>query len=245
MALSISSFNCSTPLEEGQWIKQYEKGIPYNVFFPKGFFKSGAKFPMVLFLHGAGERGNDNEKQLIHIAPILSSQEVQEKFPAVLVFPQCPESDYWANVNREDGIWTPDSSEYPTKAMGKVIDLIDMLDNLENIDTSRMYLAGLSMGGFGSFDLLSRRPNYFAAAVTICGGADLDKVSLYSELPLWNFHGVQDPVVPVSLSRDAVRALRKQGSEVIYTEYEDGEHDIWTRAFENPELIPWIFKQKK
>jgi len=241
----VFSSNCSTPLEEEQWIQQYEKGLPYNIFFPKGFFNSGDQFPIILFLHGAGERGNDNEKQLVHIAPILASKEIQQKFPAVLVFPQCPEADYWAHVNRDDGEWTPKSSKYPTKAMGKVIGLMEMLSKHESINTKRIYLAGLSMGGFGTFDLLSRNPNLFAAAIPICGGADVSKVDNYKHVPIWNFHGAIDPVVPVSLSRDAVKALKDVGSEVIYTEYPEGEHDVWTQAFSEPELIPWLFQQKK
>lgn len=241
----IPFFSCQTPLEEGVWIEQYEKGLPYKIYFPKGFFNSGKQFPLVLFLHGAGERGNDNENQLTHIAPILSSQSVQEKYPSILVFPQCPKDGYWAHVNRGDGIWTVKSSEHPTKAMSKVIGMLESLLPNEAIDNDRIYLSGLSMGGFGSFDLLSRKPNTFAAAVTICGGADLAKVSNYKHVPIWNAHGTKDPVVPVALSRDLVESLENVGGNIKYTEYPDGDHLVWDNIYNNPELIPWLFSQKR
>jgi len=234
--------HCKT--KEASWEKYLVDGLPYSSFYPKEY-KEGKQVPLILFLHGAGERGNDNESQRIHIAPILSDPIFQKENPCVLVFPQCPEEDYWAHVNTEGGQWTVKTSETPTPAMGKVIKVLDAYLQDPNIDKSRIYLSGLSMGGFGTFDLLSRKPELFAAAVPICGGADTSKVSNYTNVPLWNFHGAIDPVVPVELSQAFMSSFIEAGGNPRYTEYHDGEHNIWTRAYEEEELLPWLFQQKK
>ncbi len=236
--------NCKT--DDSPWKKgRTAEGLHYRSFYPSQYHEKGVKIPLVLFLHGAGERGDDNESQLAHIAPILSAAEQQEKHPAILVFPQCPEEGYWAHVNRGEGQWTVKSSETPTPSMAKVIQLLDRLLEDPKVDRTRVYLSGLSMGGFGTFDLLSRRPELFAAAVPICGGADTMKVSAYSDIPLWNFHGALDPVVPVELSQEFMSSFIEAGGNPRYTEYHDGEHDVWNRAYQEEQLIPWLFKQRK
>ncbi len=230
---------------DGSWKKSTsEQGLSYRSFYPDDYAE-GKKLPLILFLHGAGERGNDNEKQLVHIAPILSSPEVQEKNPCILVFPQCPEEDYWAHVNTVGGEWSVKVSDTPTPAMGKVISILDKLLQDPQVDKSRIYISGLSMGGFGTFDLLSRRPEVFAAAIPICGGADTTKVDRYTHVPIWNFHGAMDPVVSVDFSQQFISNYIEHGGIPRYTEYHDGEHNVWTRAYEEEELLPWLFSQKK
>jgi len=229
---------------DSTWKKnKTEDGLPYRSFYPEEYGQ-GEKFPVILFLHGAGERGTDNEKQLVHIAPLLSSEEVQKKNPSILIFPQCPEEDYWASVNRDNGIWTVQSSENPTPAMAKVINLLEEILQDPHVDRSRIYLSGLSMGGFGTFDLLSRKPDVFAAAVPICGGADTSKVANYTHVPVWNFHGALDPVVPVELSQQFISKFIETGANPRYTEYHDGEHNVWNKAYAEKNLISWIFKQR-
>jgi len=230
---------------KSNWKKQTSPlGLPYQSYYPDEYSES-EKLPLILFLHGAGERGEDNEKQVVHIAPILSSAAVQNENPCILIFPQCPEEDYWAHVATENGVWSVLNSNTPTPAMGKVIALLDELINDPKVDKSRIYLSGLSMGGFGTFDLLSRKPNTFAAAIPICGGADTSKVDRYKHVPLWNFHGAKDPVVSVEFSQQFMSKFIEYGGNPRYTEYHDGDHNVWTRAYEEPGLIPWIFSQKK
>jgi len=129
--------------------------------------------------------------------------------------------------------------------MEGVIELLDHILRDSNIDKSRVYVGGLSMGGFGTLDLLHRRPELFAAAMPICGGADFGKVDKFKEIPLWIFHGAKDTVVPADLSRELIKVLNEMGSTPKYTEYPEGGHGIWNDAIRDPELLPWLFNQKK
>lgn len=227
--------------------KIYQKAgnisLPYNIYYPQAY-KKDSKIPLFIFLHGAGERGVDNKLQLTHIAPFMSEKVVTEQYPAVMLWPQCAENDYWAPVKRFE--WVPVNGGTVTASMEALIDLIEDIIKDDHIDNNRIYLAGLSMGGFGTFDLLSRKPDIFAAAVPICGGADLSKTEIYKHVPLWIFHGAKDPVVPVRLSDEVVEKLKASGAhQVRYTVYPEGGHDIWNDAFNEAELLPWLFSQRK
>lgn len=217
--------------------------LPYNIFYPTSYGKKGKKVPLFLWLHGSGERGNDNKIQLNHVVPYLISPDVQAKFPAVLVVPQCPKEEYWAPVKRFE--WSIVNGGAITPPMDAVIQLLDKLMLDSNIDIERIYVGGSSMGGFGTLDLLSRRPEIIAAAVPICGGSDLEKVMNYKDVPLWIFHGAKDDVVKPELSRALVAKLKEQGKNPKYTEYPEGNHGIWEAAIREPELLPWLFSQRK
>lgn len=217
--------------------------LPYNIFYPTVYGNKSEKLPLFLWLHGAGERGNDNKAQLNNVVPYLISPEVQAKFPAVIVVPQCPKEGYWAPVKRFE--WSIVNGGTVTPPMKVVIQLLDKLMLDPNIDKERIYVGGLSMGGFGTLDLLSRRPEIIAAAVPICGGSDLAKVKNYKDIPLWIFHGAKDDVVKLELSRDLVAKLKELGTKPRYTEYPEGNHGIWEAAIREPELLPWLFSQRK
>ena len=214
----------------------------YNIYYPE---QANEKVPLFIFLHGAGERGNDNSSQLIHIAPILTNEYNKQKYPAILVFPQCPAGEYWANVNTESGQWLPESSGDPTPPMQRVIELIESMKMNPSVDTDRIYISGLSMGGFGTFDLLARHPDWFAGAIAICGGADLNSVENYKNTPLWIFHGDSDSVVPVELSRKTAEKLRSMKGKVKYTEVPGGGHNVWNEAYEDKETLQWLFNLSK
>lgn len=216
--------------------------LPYNIYYPESYNKK-EKTPLLIMLHGAGERGSDNTRQLIHVAPLLGRKAISDKYPAVLLWPQCPEEDYWAPVKRFE--WVFEEGAGATRAMQSLMSLIDQILKDKNIDHERIYIAGLSMGGFGTLDLLSRIPEKIAAAVPICGGADLTKAGNYADIPLWIFHGAKDNVVGVKQSRDLVSLLKLSGADVRYTEYPEGDHDVWNEAFSEPELLPWLFSQRK
>ena len=216
--------------------------LKYNIYDPS---EGSERLPLLIFLHGAGERGDDNESQLMHIAPILTNPENSKKYPAVLVFPQCPEDEYWANVDREGGIWTVDSNGDVTDPMKRVIELLRELRRSQSVDRSRVYISGLSMGGFGTLDLISRHPDWIAGAIAICGGGDLNKTNQYEGLPLWIFHGAKDPVVPVDLSRKLVDKINSEYGFVKYTEYPEGGHDVWNQAYEDPKTLEWLFGLRK
>jgi predicted peptidase len=218
----------------------------YRVLMPESY-QQGKKYPLVLFLHGAGERGNDNESQLVHGSKLFLQPDLRKQYPAIVVFPQCPKDGYWARVERnaERQQWDFPFHETPGNAMGLVIQLLDELIRTEQVDTSRLYVGGLSMGGMGTFELLARQPQRFAAAIPICGGSNPLLAPLYApHTPLWIFHGDADVVVPVALSRKMAEAARRAGGQVRYTEYPGVNHNSWDPAFAEPDLLKWLFSHK-
>jgi len=217
------------------------KVLPYNIIYPRNYGKE--KLPLLVWLHGAGERGDDNVSPLIHCVPYIGSDLVQSKYPGIVLAPQCAQEDYWAPIKRTE--WTIINGGAVTPSMEAVIALIDKMLKDPNIDKNRVYVGGLSMGGFGTYDLLSRRPEWFAGAVPICGGADLEKVNIYKDIPMWVFHGTKDMAVSVQLSRDLISALQKVGGNPKYTEYPEGGHDVWNKTIREPELWKWLFGQQK
>ncbi len=232
----------------------YAKGgdtLNYRILYPIRY-DVNKKYPLVVVLHGSGERGSDNEKQLVHGAALFADSLNREKFPAFVVFPQCPESDFWAKLERDPnkkdslGAFKFNSKGPATKALALVENMIDSLSKTPQINKLKIYIGGLSMGGMGTFELLWRKPELFAAAFPICGGGDAAKIAVYGKnLPIWVFHGGSDPVVPVSNSRLMVKTLKAAGAWVEYSEYAGVGHDSWTKAFAEPELLPWLFDQSK
>lgn len=216
--------------------------LPYRLLKPIDY-QFGKKYPLIIFLHGAGERGDDNAAQLKHAAKDFADEDRRREYPAYIVMPQCPKDCRWVEVD-----WKLDAHDIPaepSKPMKLVKELLDTMLETAGIDETRVYITGLSMGGFGAWDALARYPDYFAAAAPVCGGADPKTIEKYSELPIWTFHGVKDTVVKVSRSRSMVDALRAAGSDIRYTEYPEAPHDCWTETYKNPELYAWLFAQQK
>jgi len=217
--------------------------LPYRLQKPEKE-KNGETYPLIIFLHGSGERGQDNESQLVHIAPSFMEDSYKKDYPSYVIFPQCPEDHYWGTVDVVDEKWYVGESQKPSEAGQAVLDLIDDFIRKNPVDRSKIYIAGLSMGGFGTLDLIRHRPNMFAAAIAICGGGNRRYVNTYQHMPIWLFHGAQDPVVPVSLSREMETEYKGRGMEYRYTEYPDGEHNVWNQAWSEPDLLPWLFSKK-
>ena len=205
----------------------------------------GKKFPLVLFLHGAGERGSDNEKQLIHGSQMFLNPTNRDKFSAYVLFPQCPEDKYWAFSNRPSSFYEMTAEETATPLLLAVKDLVDSYLTNPTVDASRVYIMGLSMGGMATYDLASRYPEMFAAAIPICGAADTKLLAGAKGVKWRLYHGDADPVVPVEASRAAYRALKEAGIKVDYIEFPGCGHASWTPAFNQPDFMEWLFKQKK
>lgn len=215
--------------------------LPYRLLVPL-HQPSPRPQPMVLFLHGAGERGNDNVSQLKNgVRELFATPSVRRRLPALVVVPQCPEGQRWVAVDWNAPAHTMPLS--PSRPMAAVMELLDALQQEFSVDPTRRYVLGISMGGFGTWDLLARRPGSFAAAVPICGGADVATAPRLASVPLWVFHGSEDTVVPVGRSRSMVEALEKAGGTPRYTEYARTGHDSWTRALAESGLLPWLFDQ--
>ena len=198
---------------------------------------------VLLFLHGAGERGNDNDKQLIHGAAEITGYCEKNKIKVLLLFPQCPEGEQWVNTPWYEPSHTlPDISEALTLAL----EMLDREIAQYKADPLRIYVSGISMGGYGTWDTVSRFPEKFAAAFPVCGGADTAMAPRLKALPILTFHGDNDTVVPTSRSRDMAAALKAAGSTVFtYIEVPDCGHNSWSTAFGDDKSWQWLFCQKR
>lgn len=230
------------------WVKgrifRYRYWIP-----PSSISKN--KQDLMLFLHGRGEQGEDNEKQLRHGATWLVADSNQSKHPAILIFPQCPKDSYWSNVHiREDSSgkrhFTFQKSGNPTWAMEALLQLLDEIPHrFPQAKRAHWYVGGLSMGGSGTLELLARKPKKFTAAFAICGGAHPELASKIRRTPLWLFHGEKDDVMEVSYSRILFQHLQKMKANVRLTIFPEANHNAWDPTFQQKELLPWLFSQKK
>ncbi len=205
------------------------------------------KYPLILFLHGGGERGSDNEKQLSHGSEMFRNPVNREKYPAYVLYPQCPEEGYWAYRNRPETFAPAQmpSGEPVTPVMMLVKGLLDEYLSLPDVDTDRIYVIGLSMGGMGTFDLVIRYPEVFAAAIPICGTVNPSRLEAAKSVSFRIFHGDKDSTVPVDGSREAYKALKRAGTNVEYIEFPGVNHDSWTPAFNYPGFMEWLFEKRK
>lgn len=196
--------------------------MSYLLYLPPGHGKDKQRWPLMLFLHGAGERGTDLSVVKKHGPPKLV--EKGQSFPFVVVSPQCPRGVWW-----DSNVLTA---------------LLDEVCAKYAVDTDRVYLTGLSMGGFGTWRLAALHPERFAAIVPICGGGDVKDAPRLKDIPTRVYHGGKDPVVRVGLSEQMVEAMKKAGAkDVTLTVYPDAGHDSWTKTYDDPELYTWLLKQ--
>ena len=203
------------------------------------------KYPLVIFLHGAGERGTDNALQLLYFPTQMAQPRWRDRFPCYLLAPQCRTDRKWMEVD-----WTkpvdPELPETQSPQLQAVVQMIERTVKEEQIDVDRVYLTGLSMGGFGSLDMATRRPDLFAAVAPICGAADTTKVMVLRNTPMWIAHGDADMVVPVDRSRSLVKTLRDAGGNPVYVELPGVSHNSWTPSYTDEDgLVPWLFRQRR
>lgn len=201
------------------------KALKYLLYLPEGFDDSNTtNYPLVLFLHGGGEGGDDIQKVKKNGPPKLIQGGTQ--FPFILVAPQNPsETQFWDDQ--------------------QLIQLLNEVQAELPVDERRIYLTGLSRGAFGAWRLAIQNPNRFAALVPICGGAPLPYIKRIKHVPTWVFHGAKDPVIPISESQRLVDALKSAGSEVKFTIYPEAKHDAWTETYSNPKVIQWMLQQRR
>jgi predicted peptidase len=215
----------------------------YRLLGPKSI-TPGTRYPLVIFLHGAGERGNDNLSQLKYFPTWMAEQSARKAHPCFVLAPQCRDEQKWVDVDWSKIESTPQSPT-PTVDMLAVIAALEDTLQREPIDPARIYLTGLSMGGYGSWDLAARMPDRFAAVLPICGGGDGATATKIKDLPIWCFHGDADTAVRVERSRTMIEALRAAGGAPKYSELAGVGHDSWTPAYRDPDVLAWLFAQKK
>ena len=216
-----------------EWSVTRQHQLDYLQHLPPGYDADAAKrWPLMIFLHGAGERGTDVQKVAVH-GPLLKAKQ-GTNFPFIIVAPQCPENQVW------------DSDQ--------ILHLLADLTSKLRVDTNRVYLTGLSMGGFGSWKLLFKRPELFAAVAPICGGGSMidslglrkDQAAALKTLPVWVFHGAKDSVVPLAESERMVAVLKRMGcTDVKLTVYPDADHNSWTQTYDNPEFYAWLLSKER
>lgn len=213
--------------------------LPYRLFEPNQ--EEGKRYPLVLFLHGGGERGNDNHIHLLgnEGGVAFARPEVQEQYPSFVLAPQTP---YDPSVPLLEG-WTTE----PTYSM--VLELVESMKDRYPIDPDRVYIHGMSMGGIGTWNFIENNPDLFAGAIAICGYGHPEKAETIKDVPIWAFHGEDDEIIDVSGSRLMVEALEKVGGDIRYTEFKTGElrspHSAWGPVYEDKRVIEWLYSQTR
>jgi predicted peptidase len=223
---SIMTHTTSQPGQNAYVLEKEVKTIvkaDYLLYLPEDYEKSKEGWPLIVFLHGAGERGSDINMVKKHGVPKIV--EGKKDFPFVVLSPQCSTETWWNNDT--------------------ILALIDDITARYKIDRDRIYLTGLSMGGFGTWSLAIQEPHKFAAIAPICGGGQPLLTSRIKHLPTWVFHGAKDSVVPLKASEEMVNALKANGGDVKFTVYPDANHDSWTATYDNPELYKWFLEHKR
>jgi predicted peptidase len=217
--------------------------LPYRLLKPPTI-ESGRIYPLVIFLHGIGERGTDNQAQLKWGPNRFAEAKERETHPCFVIAPQCPPDKLWVEVPRPDATKPHTMPKEPSVPMGLLMELLLTFMKANPVDASRVYAVGLSMGGYGTWDIIARRPDLFAAAVPICGGADIATAKAIAHIPVWVWHGDKDDLIPAVRSRSMVAAMRGAGANPKYNEISGGDHFAWIPAFRDPALLDWLFEQR-
>jgi predicted peptidase len=236
--LSILSVQFSIPVDgfEGRIFRKGRTAMPYRLFIPAGYDKAN-KYPLVIWLHGAGGAGSDNLRQISndnYYGPHLwAAPENQSKYPSFVLVPQTL------------GVWAEADPNRLSPEETLTVAIVDALEKEFSIDPRRIYVSGQSNGGNGTWDLITKRPSLFAAAVPLCGGGNPALAGRVTHIPIWAFHGEKDDVIPPVYSRSMIAEIRQKGGSPRYTEYPGVGHDVWLHALKEPELVDWLFAQHR
>jgi len=217
--------------------------IPYRLMSPRNPVP-GERYPLVLFLHGAGERGDDNLAHLAYLPTWLAEEPARTTLPCHVLAPQCRAGSQWVRVDWSAEASTPQDPLPTPDLRGAILALEEVLAG-DSVDPDRVSLTGLSMGGYGAWDLAARMPEVFAALLPICGGGDESTAPRLTRLPIWCFHGDADDAVPVRRSRTMIAALRAAGADPRYSELAGVGHDAWTPAYLDPEVLAWLLGKRR
>ncbi len=205
--------------------------------------EAGKKYPLMLFLHGAGERGENTQKLKFHLPPLMATAEYRKAYPCFLIVPQCRDGKLWINQHWSEKQSIPMNAK-PNHQLQVAIDILKKSLDEFPVDRNRVYLTGLSMGGFGSWELAMRHPELFAAVVPICGGGDESNAKRLANVPVWAVHGDKDGAVSVDRTRRLIALIKQAGGNPKYTELKGVGHNSWTSAYKDPKgVIPWMFQQ--
>ncbi|MBV8175076.1 MAG: prolyl oligopeptidase family serine peptidase [Verrucomicrobia bacterium] len=221
--------------------------MPYRLLTPIDLYSS-SRYPLVVFFHGSGERGDDNEKQLLYGMERFAKPDSRSRYPCFVLAPQCP-----THLGNQPIMWTGEREGMhllklaPEVAipLRTALELMITIQEKFPVDMGRVYVTGISMGGFATWEALIRHPQKFAAAIPVCGGGDANHADRIRDIPVWAFHGANDSTVPVECSRSMIKMIEKAGGHPRYTEYPGVGHNSWDRAYAEPELLSWLFSQNR
>ena len=218
--------------------------LKYRLYIPKNY-DCGEKYPLMVFLHGAGERGNDNTAQLTHGLQLMFNDVTSPVYDSIIIVPQCPADSQWVLTPWEKGNYS--AADVPeSRELEMVCAAIDEIRDFCNVDDDRIYITGISMGGFGSWDMLMRHGARFAAGMPVCGGGDPSYARLLKRIPIRTFHGSDDDAVPVNGTRRMYAAIRREGGDDIeYTEFEGCGHGIWDMVYSDRRNVDWLYSQSR
>lgn len=218
--------------------------MPYRLYIPKNY-DCGEMYPVVIFLHGAGERGTDNEKQLkLGIQDMFNDTE-SPIYDSIVIAPQCPEDRQWVYTPWANGNYSAETIG-ESRELEMVLEILDRITETYNVNLDRVYVTGPSMGGFGTWDLLMRHGARFAAGIPVCGGGDPNYAKKLKRIPIMTFHGSDDTAVPVTGTRIMYASIIKEGGENIsYTEFDGCGHNVWDKVYSDPAIIHWLFAQSR
>ncbi len=238
LPLTANAYDIKT--SEKLTYKNADTTLPYRLILPENYDES-KQYPIIVFFHGAGERGNDNELQFFHCVQYIHDNTPE---PCIIIAPQCPTNHQWVDTPWANGAYSiekvPESNE-----MKAVVELIADIKAKYSVDSDRIYAAGISMGGFATWDALMRHNDLFAAGIPVCGGGDISQGDELKETPIFTFHAVDDTAVPVAGTRNTVNAIKSAGgTKIEYTEYKSGGHGIWNQAFATEGLLTKLFECK-
>jgi len=226
-----------------EFVNKNGEKLNYRLLVPD--YDTIRKFPLVIFLHGSGERGDNNESQLKWGVLNFATDQAMSLHPTYVIAPQCPENEQWSNFKRNKSNRELSLNSEPGKQMELLIALINEFVKKNPIDKNRIYITGLSMGGYGTYDAIERYPDLFAAAVPVCGAGDSSRAASIAHIPIWIFHGANDTAVNPLYSLDMFNALVDASSHPGYTQYPQVGHFSWLKAYSDPNLMAWLFRQRK
>lgn len=239
---SWAQFSPEAQLKPYIYTNETGETFAYRMSVPQ-FPEAGKRYPLILFLHGSGECGTDNLKQIKVGVPSLMASLLKRPEPVIVVAPQCQAGSGWVKQLAFEESYA--MSKEPAASLESALAVCRHVAATRQADTKRLYITGLSLGGFGTWDAIQREPDLFAAAIPICGGGDIRRVRELKKLPIWVFHGTDDKNVAVACSRRMVDGLKQAGNrKVRYTEYENAAHNVWDRTYANPEVIDWLLQQQ-
>ena len=244
---AIKAYDATT--KESDLLKVDDSPLPYRLYVPDNYDGDTYHYPLFVFLHGAGERGNDNSLQLKNAVQNMFNDLDSPLYQSIAIFPQCPSNgtnrSQWVDTPWSEGNYSIDDVE-ESDDIKAVLEIMKTVKENYNINNRRVYIMGVSMGGFGTWDLLTRHTKDFTAGIPLCGGGDPSYAANLVYTPIWTVHGAKDSVVPVEGTREMVDAIQMaRGTLIKYTELPNEDHNVWDYASTNYEMIDWLFSQVK